>query len=132
MSRHWSIGTRMIGWVAAIVLPKDVQDAKWEEPKARHGFTHSGPGYTRPDVIPHEADIRRAAELFPELLQGTWLVAEKARLRDATLALVEPAQRELQAERHHEVAQQCRASEQQPLAQFDAQDFVGLQQGDQF
>ena len=35
--------------VAAIILPKDVQDAEWEEPKALHGFTRSGPGYSRPN-----------------------------------------------------------------------------------
>src|ERR1700728_1606721 len=38
--------------VAAIILPKDVQDAEWEEPKALHGFTRSGPGYARPKVVP--------------------------------------------------------------------------------
>ena len=50
--------------VAAIILPKDVQDAEWEDPKALHGFTRSGPGYSRPAVVPQEGDLRRAAEVL--------------------------------------------------------------------
>jgi pyruvate dehydrogenase (quinone) len=50
--------------VAAIILPKDVQDAEWEEPKALHGFTRSGPGYSRPNVVPRQADLQRAAEVL--------------------------------------------------------------------
>lgn len=45
----------------AIVLPKDVQDEAYEEPKVQHGFTRSGPGYSRPSVIPKQDDLRRAA-----------------------------------------------------------------------
>jgi pyruvate dehydrogenase (quinone) len=50
--------------VAAIILPKDVQDAEWEEPKAVHGFARSGPGYSRPNVVPREVDLQRAAEVL--------------------------------------------------------------------
>lgn len=48
----------------AIVLPKDVQDEAYEEPKVQHGFTRSGPGYSRPSVIPKQDDLRRAAEVL--------------------------------------------------------------------
>jgi pyruvate dehydrogenase (quinone) len=50
--------------VAAIILPKDVQDTAWEEPEKLHGFTRSGPGYSRPQMIPYEEDLKRAAEVL--------------------------------------------------------------------
>jgi len=50
--------------IAVLVLPKDIQEMPWEEPKRAHGFTRSGPGYARPRVIPHDRDLRRAAELL--------------------------------------------------------------------
>ena len=50
--------------VAVLILPKDVQDETWEEPKRAHGFTRSGPGYQRPRVIPHDADLRCAADIL--------------------------------------------------------------------
>ena len=50
--------------VSAIILPKDVQDEPYEEPPQRHGFTRSGPGYARPSVVPHTAELERAAEVL--------------------------------------------------------------------
>ena len=50
--------------VTVLILPKDVQDMPWEEPKRAHGFTRSGPGYSRPCVIPRDADLRRAADVL--------------------------------------------------------------------
>jgi len=50
--------------VTAIVLPKDVQDEPWEEPKVAHGFTRSGPGYARPRTVPHDAELQKAAEVL--------------------------------------------------------------------
>ncbi|MEH3160315.1 MAG: thiamine pyrophosphate-binding protein, partial [Sphingomonas taxi] len=50
--------------VTVLVLPKDVQDMPWEEPKRAHGFTRSGPGYARPRIVPHDADLARAAEVL--------------------------------------------------------------------
>jgi pyruvate dehydrogenase (quinone) len=49
---------------SVLILPKDVQEEAWEEPKRAHGFTRSGPGYTRPHVVPYEADLRRAADVL--------------------------------------------------------------------
>jgi pyruvate dehydrogenase (quinone) len=65
--------------VAAIILPKDVQDAKWEEPEALHGFTRSGPGYSRPNVIPRQSDLQRAAELLNSGRKVAMLVGAGAR-----------------------------------------------------
>ena len=50
--------------VTVLILPKDVQDMAWEEPKRAHGFTRSGPGYSKPRVVPKDADLSRAAEVL--------------------------------------------------------------------
>ena len=50
--------------VTVLILPKDVQDMGWEEPKRAHGFTRSGPGYSAPRIVPHDADLARAAEVL--------------------------------------------------------------------
>ncbi|RZL29562.1 MAG: thiamine pyrophosphate-requiring protein [Sphingomonas sp.] len=50
--------------VTVLILPKDVQDMAWEEPKRAHGFTRSGPGYSAPRIVPHDVDLRRAAEVL--------------------------------------------------------------------
>jgi pyruvate dehydrogenase (quinone) len=48
---------------SAIVVPKDVQEEKFEEPARAHGFTRSGPGYSRPVIVPKDEDLRRAADV---------------------------------------------------------------------
>ena len=48
----------------AIVLPNDLQEEAYEEPKQKHGFTRSGVGYARPRVVPHEAELARAAAVL--------------------------------------------------------------------
>jgi pyruvate dehydrogenase (quinone) len=48
----------------AIILPKDVQEQKYEAPARAHGFTRSGPGYARPTIVPRKADLRQAADLL--------------------------------------------------------------------
>jgi len=50
--------------VGVIILPKDIQDSPWEEPQQAHGFTRSGPGYSKPITVPYPADLQRAAELL--------------------------------------------------------------------
>lgn len=50
--------------VAVLILPKDIQDETWQPPQHAHGFTHSGPGYQRPKIVPYEADLQRAAEVL--------------------------------------------------------------------
>jgi pyruvate dehydrogenase (quinone) len=50
--------------VSAIILPKDIQDAEYEEPKVAHGFTRSGVGYVRPQIIPKTADLQQAADVL--------------------------------------------------------------------
>jgi pyruvate dehydrogenase (quinone) len=50
--------------VSVIILPKDEQDQPYEEPAQQHGFTRSGPGYSRPTVVPKPADLQRAADVL--------------------------------------------------------------------
>jgi pyruvate dehydrogenase (quinone) len=47
-----------------VIIPSDVQDLDNEPPKHAHLMTHSGLGYSRPRVVPAEADIARAAEVL--------------------------------------------------------------------
>ena len=53
--------------VTCLVLPHDVQtlDAV-EEPPHEHGTVHSGIGWSRPRVLPHTADLERAAAVLNE------------------------------------------------------------------
>jgi pyruvate dehydrogenase (quinone) len=50
--------------VSAVILPKDIQDSDYEEPKVAHGFTRSGVGYSRPKIVPETADLEKAAVLL--------------------------------------------------------------------
>ena len=50
--------------VTVLILPKDIQDEPWQEPKQAHGFTRSGPGYRRPRVVPYPEDLQQAADIL--------------------------------------------------------------------
>ncbi|SAL74908.1 thiamine pyrophosphate-requiring protein [Caballeronia telluris] len=52
--------------VTAIVLPNDLQELEYEPPGRKHGTVHSGVGFSAPKVVPHDADLRRAAEVLNE------------------------------------------------------------------
>ncbi len=49
---------------SVIIIPKDVQEEPFEKAKRAHGFTRSGPGYSRPMIVPCETDLRRAADVL--------------------------------------------------------------------
>ncbi|HEY4070795.1 MAG TPA: thiamine pyrophosphate-requiring protein [Sphingomicrobium sp.] len=49
---------------SVIIIPKDIQETRYEAPKRAHGFTRSGSGYSRPVIVPAEADLQRAAEVL--------------------------------------------------------------------
>jgi pyruvate dehydrogenase (quinone) len=49
---------------SVIILPKDIQDSEYQEPKVAHGFTRSGVGYSRPRIVPEAADIEKAAAVL--------------------------------------------------------------------
>src|ERR1700741_3475054 len=50
--------------VTAIVLPNDLQDETYEDPPHAHGTLRSGIGYSAPKVVPHDAELARAAEIL--------------------------------------------------------------------
>src|SRR4051794_13418298 len=50
--------------VTALVFPNDLQEQPYEEPPRKHGTLHSGVGYTKPKVVPYDADLRRAADVL--------------------------------------------------------------------
>jgi pyruvate dehydrogenase (quinone) len=74
-----------------IIIPKDVQEQAFEKPKRAHGFTRSGPGYSRPIVVPTEADLRRAADVLNAGDKVAMLVGAGA--ADAAGEVVEVAER---------------------------------------
>lgn len=51
--------------VTCIIVPNDLQeeDAVPSPPRS-HGTVHSGVGYTRPRLLPHDGDLRRAADVL--------------------------------------------------------------------
>ncbi|HEY4338333.1 MAG TPA: thiamine pyrophosphate-requiring protein [Steroidobacteraceae bacterium] len=65
--------------VSVLILPKDVQDEPWEEPKLAHGFTRSGPGYSRPRVVPHDHSLREAAHILNQGKRVAILIGAGAR-----------------------------------------------------
>jgi pyruvate dehydrogenase (quinone) len=76
--------------VSVLVLPKDVQEETWEEPGKSHGYTRSGPGYTRPRVLPYAEDLQRAAEVLNAGKRVAVLIGAGA--RGAAAEIIELAQ----------------------------------------
>ncbi|RNI32953.1 thiamine pyrophosphate-requiring protein [Rufibacter immobilis] len=50
--------------VTCVILPSDVQELEYEEPKHAHGTVHSGIGYLPPRVLPRDEDLQKAAEVL--------------------------------------------------------------------
>ncbi|MGI8420651.1 MAG: thiamine pyrophosphate-requiring protein [Gaiellaceae bacterium] len=49
--------------VTCIIVPNDLaSEEAVETPPRKHGTIHSGLGYQRPRILPHDADLRRAAD----------------------------------------------------------------------
>jgi pyruvate dehydrogenase (quinone) len=76
--------------VSVLILPKDIQAAEWKEPRAQHGFTRSGYGYSAPRVVPAEAELQRAAEVLNEGQKVAMLIGAGA--RGAAPEIVEAAE----------------------------------------
>ena len=74
--------------VSTIVLPKDIQDTKYEEPGQAHGFTRSGTGYAHPIVVPQPADFARAAEVLNAGAKVAILIGAGARGASAVVTEV--------------------------------------------
>jgi pyruvate dehydrogenase (quinone) len=50
--------------VTAIILPNDLQDEAYVDPPRAHGTLRSGVGYAPPKIVPHDAELDRAAEVL--------------------------------------------------------------------
>ena len=50
--------------VAVLVLPGDLQEMPYKSPPMKHGYVRSGPGWTKPVVIPQQTEVQRAAEVL--------------------------------------------------------------------
>lgn len=50
--------------VGVVILPNDLQELAYEDPPREHGNIFSGSGYTRPKVVPFDADLARAAAVL--------------------------------------------------------------------
>ena len=51
--------------VTCIIIPNDVQELEAvEKPPRAHGTIHSGIGFPSPRILPHESDLRKAAEVL--------------------------------------------------------------------
>ncbi|MET3712740.1 pyruvate dehydrogenase (quinone) [Sphingomonas trueperi] len=77
--------------VTAIVLPKDVQDEPYQDPPLQHGFTRSGPGYVRPQVVPPAGALAQAAEILDAGQKVAILIGAGA--RGAEAQVIEIAER---------------------------------------
>ncbi len=50
--------------VTTVIIPNDLQNEAYEEPPRAHGNLHSGVGFRPPMTIPHQEDLKRAAEVL--------------------------------------------------------------------
>lgn len=50
--------------ISVLVLPNDLQELPYEEPPRKHGSVFSGIGYSKPKVVPYDADLARAAAVL--------------------------------------------------------------------
>jgi pyruvate dehydrogenase (quinone) len=66
--------------VATIIFPGDVQEEKAaESPPRVHGSVYSSIGYSEPRVLPHDEDLRRAAEILNAGERVAMLVGQGAK-----------------------------------------------------
>jgi pyruvate dehydrogenase (quinone) len=76
--------------VTCVIFPNDVQGEKAvAQPPHKHGTIHSGVGYTPPNVVPSEGDLRRAADVLNAGQRVAMLVGQGA--LDATDEVIETA-----------------------------------------
>ena len=76
--------------VTCVVFPANIQiKPAVEQPPHLHGYEHSSIGYSRPRVVPYEADLQRAADILNEGRKVSILIGAGA--KGATDELIEVA-----------------------------------------
>ena len=64
--------------VTCIIIPHDLQDEPYKDPPHKHSTVHSGVGYSSPRVVPHQDDLRRAADVLNSGKRVAMLVGQGA------------------------------------------------------
>ncbi len=68
--------------VTCVVLPANIQTmAAVEKPPHLHGYEHSSIGYSKPRVVPYEADLQRAADILNQGKKVSILIGAGAKGR---------------------------------------------------
>lgn len=76
--------------VSALIFPNDLQEEVYEGPPRSHGAVFSGIGYSRPKIVPYEADLRRAAEVLNSGSKPAMLIGAGAmQATDEVIAVAE-------------------------------------------
>jgi pyruvate dehydrogenase (quinone) len=75
---------------SVLIFPKDIQNQDYQEPAVAHGFTRSGVGYRRPKMLPHQADIAKAADVLNAGSKVAILIGAGA--RNAAAQVIETAE----------------------------------------
>ena len=65
--------------VTCVIVPNDLQELDYEQPKHAHQTIHSGIGYVAPRVIPQDAALRRAADVLNAGQKVAMLIGAGAR-----------------------------------------------------
>src|SRR5215208_3545842 len=65
--------------VTCVIVPSDVQEEAMEAPPRAHGAVYSGGPVPRPRVLPHDEDLRRAAEILNAGERVAILIGQGAR-----------------------------------------------------
>src|SRR5690348_1842857 len=65
--------------VTCVILPKDIQEMTYEEPKQAHNYSPSGVGWPVPHVIPKQPELDAAARVLNDGSKVAILVGQGAR-----------------------------------------------------
>src|SRR6188472_4312641 len=74
--------------VTCVIVPDDIQEAKYSEPPRQHGAVFSSTSYSEPRVIPEPEDLRAAAEILNAGEKVAMLVGQGAAGAEAELEQV--------------------------------------------
>jgi pyruvate dehydrogenase (quinone) len=64
--------------VSCVILPKDIQEEKYEDPPQKHDTAQTGIGYPVPHMIPKQPELQAAAELLNRAEKVAMLVGQGA------------------------------------------------------
>ena len=75
--------------VTCIIFPNDVQEEDMADPPRKHGATFTGVGYSFPNIVPKDEDLKRAAQVLNDGEKVAMLVGAGA--REATDEVIQVA-----------------------------------------